>query len=116
MFQVLSFFFVCLWLVPFGFFISLSANDMVLPTIGEEGEWREGGREREEVGDRKEREGVKGRGQEGERERRGEGGDGQKSVHYNIFHHVHLQMVLRGVPGEVDSLLLLTLWLVKLVV
>ena len=38
MFQVLSFFFVCLWLVPFGFFISLSANDMVLPTIGEEGE------------------------------------------------------------------------------
>ena len=52
MFQVLSFFFVCLWMVPFGFFISLSANDMVLPTIGEDGEelgreggGREGGRE-----------------------------------------------------------------------
>ena len=32
--QILGFFFVCLWLVPFGFFISLSANDMVLPTLG----------------------------------------------------------------------------------
>ena len=26
-------------MVPFGFFISLSANDMVLPTIGEQGEY-----------------------------------------------------------------------------
>ena len=36
--QVLAFFFLCLWLVPFSFFISLSANDLVLPTsIGSEG-------------------------------------------------------------------------------
>lgn len=25
---------MCLWLVPFSVFISLSANDMVLPTLG----------------------------------------------------------------------------------
>lgn len=30
--QVLSFFTVCLWLVPFAFFVSLSANENVLPT------------------------------------------------------------------------------------
>ncbi|KAL5471609.1 hypothetical protein EMCRGX_G029739 [Ephydatia muelleri] len=30
--EVLAFFFLCLWLVPFSFFISLSANDFVLPT------------------------------------------------------------------------------------
>ena len=30
--QVLAYFFLCLWLVPFSFFISLSANDFVLPT------------------------------------------------------------------------------------
>ncbi|XP_064383014.1 protein TEX261-like [Halichondria panicea] len=29
--EVLAFFFLCLWMVPFSFFISLSANDMVLP-------------------------------------------------------------------------------------
>ena len=32
--QVLGFFFLCVWLVPFSIFISLSANDMVLPTLG----------------------------------------------------------------------------------
>lgn len=30
--QVLGYFTICLWLVPFSFFISLSANDNVLPT------------------------------------------------------------------------------------
>ena len=32
--QVLGFFFICLWIVPFSIFISLTANDMVLPTLG----------------------------------------------------------------------------------
>ena len=32
-FKVLGFFTVCLWLVPFAFFISLSANENVLPTV-----------------------------------------------------------------------------------
>ena len=31
-FQVLAYFTVCLWLVPFAFFVSLSANENVLPT------------------------------------------------------------------------------------
>lgn len=31
-FQVLAYFTICLWLVPFAFFISLSANENVLPT------------------------------------------------------------------------------------
>lgn len=31
--KVLGFFFLCLWMVPFSIFISLSANDMVLPTL-----------------------------------------------------------------------------------
>lgn len=31
--QVLAFFFCGLWMVPFAFFISLSANDLVLPTL-----------------------------------------------------------------------------------
>ncbi|KAH7636241.1 protein TEX261 [Dermatophagoides farinae] len=30
--QVLSYFTVCLWIIPFAFFVSLSANDNVLPT------------------------------------------------------------------------------------
>ncbi|XP_038070574.1 protein TEX261-like [Patiria miniata] len=30
--EVIAYFTMCLWLVPFGFFISLSANDNVLPT------------------------------------------------------------------------------------
>ena len=29
--QILAYFFICVWLVPFGFFISLSANENVLP-------------------------------------------------------------------------------------
>ncbi|XP_015789054.1 protein TEX261 [Tetranychus urticae] len=33
--QVLGFFTLCLWIVPFSFFISLSANDNVLPTLAE---------------------------------------------------------------------------------
>ena len=31
-FQVLAYFTVCLWIVPFSFFVSLSANENVLPT------------------------------------------------------------------------------------
>jgi hypothetical protein len=30
--EVLAFFTICLWLVPFSFFVSLSANENVLPT------------------------------------------------------------------------------------
>lgn len=30
--RVLSYFTLCLWLVPFAFFVSLSANDAILPT------------------------------------------------------------------------------------
>ncbi|RWS07360.1 glycoprotein-N-acetylgalactosamine 3-beta-galactosyltransferase 1-like protein, partial [Dinothrombium tinctorium] len=33
--QVLGYFTTCLWLVPFAFFVSLSANDNVLPTVAE---------------------------------------------------------------------------------
>ncbi|XP_074642618.1 protein TEX261-like [Tubulanus polymorphus] len=33
--EVLAFFTVCLWLVPFLFFVSLSANELVLPTLSE---------------------------------------------------------------------------------
>ena len=36
--QVLGYFTICLWLVPFSFFISLSANDNVLPTTMNLGE------------------------------------------------------------------------------
>jgi len=31
-FQVLTYFTICLWIVPFTFFVSLSANENVLPT------------------------------------------------------------------------------------
>ncbi|XP_019861396.1 PREDICTED: protein TEX261-like [Amphimedon queenslandica] len=31
--EVVAFFFVCEWVVPFSLFISLSANDLVLPTL-----------------------------------------------------------------------------------
>lgn len=31
--EILSFFTICQWLVPFSFFVSLSANEMVLPTV-----------------------------------------------------------------------------------
>ncbi|XP_046368302.1 protein TEX261-like [Haliotis rufescens] len=33
--EVLAFFTICLWLVPFAFFVSLSANENVLPTVSE---------------------------------------------------------------------------------
>ncbi|XP_041368356.1 protein TEX261-like isoform X2 [Gigantopelta aegis] len=33
--EVLAYFTLCLWLVPFAFFVSLSANENVLPTVGE---------------------------------------------------------------------------------
>lgn len=33
--EVLAYFTLCLWLVPFALFISLSANDNVLPTVDE---------------------------------------------------------------------------------
>ena len=34
-FQVLAYFTICLWVVPFAFFVSLSANENVLPTVGD---------------------------------------------------------------------------------
>lgn len=34
-FQVLGYFTVCLWIVPFALFVSLNANDNVLPTVNE---------------------------------------------------------------------------------
>ncbi|GAB6023291.1 hypothetical protein CHUAL_008100 [Chamberlinius hualienensis] len=33
--EVLAYFTICLWLVPFSFFVSLSANENVLPTVAE---------------------------------------------------------------------------------
>ena len=33
--QILSYFTICLWIVPFSFFISLSSNEYVLPTTHE---------------------------------------------------------------------------------
>ena len=33
--QVMAYFTVCMWLVPFSFFVSLSANENVLPTLSE---------------------------------------------------------------------------------
>lgn len=35
LFQVLGYFTICLWIVPFALFVSLSANDNVLPTVNE---------------------------------------------------------------------------------
>jgi len=35
--EVLAYFTVCLWMVPFLFFVSLSANDQILPTTSERG-------------------------------------------------------------------------------
>lgn len=32
--QFLAYFVICVWLVPFGLFVSLGVNDNVLPTIG----------------------------------------------------------------------------------
>src|SRR5271169_3089624 len=36
--QVAAFFGICVWLVPFGLFVSLSAGELVLPTIGSDGQ------------------------------------------------------------------------------
>jgi len=33
--EVMAYFTICMWLVPFAFFVSLSANENVLPTISE---------------------------------------------------------------------------------
>lgn len=33
--QVMAYFTLCLWLVPFALFVSLSANENVLPTVSE---------------------------------------------------------------------------------
>jgi len=33
--EVMAYFTVCMWMVPFAFFVSLSANDLVLPTQAE---------------------------------------------------------------------------------
>jgi len=33
--EVMAYFTICMWMVPFAFFVSLSANDMVLPTQSE---------------------------------------------------------------------------------
>merc|ERR1719431_700358 len=33
--EVIAYFTICMWLVPFAFFVSLSANENVLPTLGE---------------------------------------------------------------------------------
>lgn len=35
--QVAAFFGICVWLVPFGLFVSLSAGELVLPTMGSDG-------------------------------------------------------------------------------
>ena len=40
--EIASFFGVCVWLVPFALFVSLSASDNVLPTVGEGKGRREG--------------------------------------------------------------------------
>ncbi|BFG05846.1 protein TEX261 [Drosophila madeirensis] len=34
--QVLAYFTICMWIVPFALFVSLSANDSVLPTVNEQ--------------------------------------------------------------------------------
>ena len=35
--QIAAFFGICVWLVPFGLFVSLSAGELVLPTVGSDG-------------------------------------------------------------------------------
>lgn len=39
--QIASYFGICVWLVPFALFVSLSASDNVLPTIGSENPTRD---------------------------------------------------------------------------
>lgn len=54
--EIASYFGLCVWLVPFSLFVSLSASDNVLPTIGSEepamasGSLGGGGRERRSQG------------------------------------------------------------------
>jgi hypothetical protein len=36
--EILAFFLFCVWIVPFGFFVSLSANDTALPHVGSAGD------------------------------------------------------------------------------
>ena len=45
----------------------------------------------------------------------GGGREGERREDHNLFPCLRFQMVLPGGPEEVDSLLSLTLWLVKLV-
>jgi hypothetical protein len=33
--QVIAYFTLCLWLIPFALFVSLSANENILPTVAE---------------------------------------------------------------------------------
>lgn len=54
-------------------------------------------------------------GKEGLEDGVGVGGT-DRGIDYDIFLYLQFQTVLPGGPGEVDSLLLLTLWLAKLVV
>ena len=35
--EIAAFFGICVWLVPFGLFVSLSAGELTLPTVGVEG-------------------------------------------------------------------------------
>ncbi|KAM7202723.1 Transmembrane adaptor Erv26 [Rhypophila sp. PSN 637] len=41
--EIASYFGICVWLVPFALFVSLSASDNVLPTMGHEGSTSAGG-------------------------------------------------------------------------
>ncbi|KAM7200212.1 transmembrane adaptor Erv26 [Naviculisporaceae sp. PSN 640] len=41
--EIASYFGICVWLVPFALFVSLSASDNVLPTMGHEGTMSAGG-------------------------------------------------------------------------
>ena len=41
--EIASYFGLCVWLVPFALFVSLSASDNVLPTMGSEGPSMAGG-------------------------------------------------------------------------
>jgi hypothetical protein len=41
--EIASYFGLCVWLVPFALFVSLSASDNILPTMGSEGPSMGGG-------------------------------------------------------------------------
>lgn len=41
--EIASYFGLCVWLVPFSLFVSLSASDNVLPTMGSEAPSQDGG-------------------------------------------------------------------------